>query len=249
MLDVLSIILILSFRLILRILFGRERRDRIIEKLGFSLENTDTYWILVLSRKLPTTTFLQFLGHEKEVKRAIKDIKGDVFIDIGANLGFFSLTLKNRFKRIISVEPEPNNFLELEENSKNLSDNIECVNIAISNSNSKALLYLSGKVSHSLLEAKSGQNSIEVDTLTLETLMERFHIEGVDLVKVDVEGAEWLVLEGARNVISKIRNWVIELHDWSKQDEMTQLLESYGYNCVWVGDRKHIVARRQLNSI
>jgi len=67
--------------------------------------------------------------------------------------------------------------------------------------------------------------------------------ELADLVKVDVEGAEWEVLNGAKNVMSKIRSWLIELHDTTRKNELKDLLKSSGYNVRWV-DRNHIFAWR-----
>ena len=75
------------------------------------------------------------------------------------------------------------------------------------------------------------------------------HEEEVDLIKVDVEGAEWQVLRGAEPIIRKIKSWLVEIHFRNdlEMKEVTQKMEAWliqrGYKTQWIDD-KHIYARK-----
>lgn len=68
--------------------------------------------------------------------------------------------------------------------------------------------------------------------------------EEVDLVKVDVEGAEWLVLEGAEAIMPRIRRWVIELHEPSRKAELEHRMRQHGYNKNSWLDSAHLASQR-----
>jgi len=63
------------------------------------------------------------------------------------------------------------------------------------------------------------------------------------LVKVDVEGAEWLVLEGAKGMMNRIRSWLIELHDPIRKREIERRMAQHGYQHIWIDDH-HIMFQR-----
>ena len=66
----------------------------------------------------------------------------------------------------------------------------------------------------------------------------------VDLIKVDVEGAEWQVLDGTRKVMPRIKSWIIEIHDINRKQELEDRLSLEGYVTKWL-DEKHIYAWRE----
>ena len=78
-------------------------------------------------------------------------------------------------------------------------------------------------------------------------------MEGMaDLIKVDVEGAEILVLEGAKGVLSNVKQWIVEVHDIENvlippSEERKLLFQSFfeenGYTTRWL-DVRHIYAYR-----
>jgi hypothetical protein len=65
----------------------------------------------------------------------------------------------------------------------------------------------------------------------------------IDLIKVDVEGAEWRVLEGAEPIMPRIKRWVIELHQPRRKMELDARMKQYGYDrSEWLdSDRAMIV--------
>jgi len=236
-------------RIFLRVILGKKRRDRVLESgiLGNHLlgrENEVRDLIFLVAQMLHSYGFLKTLPHEKSVQKTLKNLKGDLFVDVGANLGFYCFILNRNFKRIIAVEPHPSNMEEIRNSMRSFGiKNIECVQKAISNRNGLLPLFLSaGDTGHALGEWTRKDEHMIVETITLQALLRNYNT--IDLVKVDVEGAEWQVLEGSLPIIDKIKSWVIELHNLERKTELESLLSSLNYIVEWL-DYNHIFAWRR----
>lgn len=126
-----------------------------------------------------------------------------VFVDIGANVGYFSLIaakLVGDQGQVYAFEPDPENFKLLEKNIKvNNYKNIIAINKAISNKSGKARLYLEpdNLCGHSLV-AKNGNKFVEVETIILDEFLKN---KKIDVIKIDVEGFEPAAFEGMKNTI------------------------------------------------
>lgn len=144
---------------------------------------------------------------------------GGTFIDIGCNKGDFTLLashLVGQEGRVLAFEPHPENCLWIRKSvTKNSYRNIELFEMALSDTNGKAHLYLGEKSGfHTLLpgQPRRGKGMIEVQTRKLDDLLaERQFTEPVDAMKIDVEGADMNVLRGAEKTISRNPNIVIFL--------------------------------------
>jgi FkbM family methyltransferase len=200
--------------------------------------------VFSVARELHSYGFLKILPHEKNVQKTLRILKGDLFIDIGANLGFYCFILNRNFKKVIAVEPHPSNIEEIKKSMKAFRiENIECIQKAVSDHDGILPLFISkGDSGHALGEWTRKDEHITVKTITLQTLLKNFN--RVDLVKVDVEGAEWQVLEGSLPVIEKIKTWVIELHNLKRKTELENLLFSLDYTIKWL-DFNHVFAWRR----
>jgi len=189
----------------------------------------------------------RYFRHEPAVSNFIEKKRGDMFIDVGASLGYYSFPLHDNFKEIIAFEPHSDNVAVINGVKQTTSEygNIKVFETAVSDVNGHTKLF-SGRHSggHSLLDSsslvKDGSFRI-VPTITLETFLGD---KIVDLIKVDVEGAEWLVLKGAELVMQNINSWIIEVHNITRLNEMEKLLKSYGYKTKWL-DKIHIYAWRE----
>jgi len=143
----------------------------------------------------------------KIVKKSIK--KGDVVLDIGANIGYYSLIfakLIGQQGKVFSFEPEPSNFKLLKKNVEiNNYNNIILQNSAVSNNNGKIKLYLSHEQSgtHRIFPSTiCSEDFVEVDMIRLDDYFENYLLkEKISFVKIDVEGAELGVLEGMRSIL------------------------------------------------
>lgn len=168
--------------------------------------------------KLDTNSVLSreiFCGFEKEelafVKRFLK--KGDVFIDIGAHIGFFSLLaqkLVGSTGRVLSFEPSPATAAQFKENIVlNHSEGIEVFHMAFSNAKGTCEFYVSAngyEAWNSL--AKPDVNDAFVPISVPTTSIDEFLADqalapsGVKLIKIDVEGWEKTVLSGGRQSLA-----------------------------------------------
>ncbi|WP_353572721.1 FkbM family methyltransferase [Candidatus Albibeggiatoa sp. nov. BB20] len=138
------------------------------------------------------------------VKQYIK--QGDVVIDIGANIGYYSLLfaqLVGETGHVIAFEPDPDNFALLQKNiSLNQYRNVTLVQKAVATENSQAQLFLcdENKGMHRLYDSVCCQTSIEVETVCLDDYLPTL-VNRVDFIKIDIEGAEYNALQGMQNIL------------------------------------------------
>jgi len=136
---------------------------------------------------------------------------GMVVLDIGANIGYHTLIsskLVGNIGKVYSFEPEPHNFKLLLKNIEvNEFKNIIPINKALSNNIGTTKLFLDtqsdGK--HSLSEKNVNTNKfIEVGKITLDNFYKSLsENRRIDFLKIDVEGAEGLVIEGGEKLLKE----------------------------------------------
>jgi FkbM family methyltransferase len=137
--------------------------------------------------------------------------KGMTVIDVGANIGYYTLLsarLVGNNGKVYAFEPEPQNYALLVRNIE-LNDykNVIPVNQAVSNKMGKAALFLNREAgAHGMLPDR--ENIIGVTTVETVNLDEYFKGREypLDIIKIDVEGAELAVLKGMPNIIRKNDN-------------------------------------------
>jgi FkbM family methyltransferase len=128
-------------------------------------------------------------------------------VDVGANVGYVSCSISQRsdISNVYSFEPNQVAFSFL---AKNATDKMECENLLVSNTTGKAKLLLN-EVNSAWSGPKStnmrGARSVEVDSVTLDGYFEKNRLRGArcGLIKIDVEGSEASVLEGALSLIAR----------------------------------------------
>jgi len=190
--------------------------------------------------KLKRKLAVLFAIHEKPVSSFLKSARGHIFVDIGANYGYYSLLLRGNFEKIYAFEPIPSIFKELESNFEKF-DNVECIRKAVSNVDGQQVEF-SYHGSHGVAE-----------TVTLASFFPDMEI---DLIKVDAEGGEWKVLEGTESILERINSWVVELHDPDRKEELENWFVSRGYSVRWLDFRfkgsrtaSHIYAWRDSDEV
>ena len=174
----------------------------------------------------------------------IKD--NDVILDIGANIGWYSIVLRSSIKRditIYSFEPEPQNFKLLTLNvAYNEMKGVEPVNMAVAERAGHSTLFLyfsknSGR--HSLLNVNPQTNrSIQVETVNIEDFLrhKQVHFERVKLIKIDIEGYELFALKGVPQLLLTVPYMFLEFSPGlitkagRKPSELISLLAGFDYN-------------------
>jgi FkbM family methyltransferase len=129
---------------------------------------------------------------------------GDTVIDVGANIGYFTLLLARLVGekgRVIAIEPDPENFALLQKNvAANGYRNVILMRNAVSNAPGTARLYRSLRSGgqHSLAPA-TADSWVDVETVRLDDVARG----AVAFIKIDVEGAEVAALGGMRGIIER----------------------------------------------
>jgi len=204
-----------------------------------------------------TTTLVTIQSHEPMTTQVFKSVlcKGMNVINVGANIGYFSLLaskLVGNSGKVWAIEPEPNNFEKLVGNIKlNNMENIIPIKKAASDTNGKARLFISKEEpgTHSLVRSYLHiKDPIEVETIRLDDLIGDYR---VDFIKTDTEGHEMSVLSGASNIITHNKNLVLVTEFLPPGIEASghtpkafwQMLRKYDFNYIYIIDetRKEIL--------
>ena len=142
------------------------------------------------------------------IKKIIKP--GMTAVDIGANFGYFSLLLSGlvgESGKVFAFEPDSTAFKLLSRNIKeNGIKNVFLINKALSNKAGRTKLYLDkdnkGEMSLSLANVDKPCGCISVETITLDSYFANLN-EKIDFIKMDVQGAEGMVIAGACEILNK----------------------------------------------
>lgn len=147
--------------------------------------------------------------------------KGDIVLDLGAHIGFFTVYAAKRAGKVIAVEPLPRNFFTLKKNVMlNHLDNVTLVNKAIADRTGYSHL------TQEFLSSHLSKSGIPCRTITVDELLEELGVVP-DVVKIDIEGAEVYCTESRR--LAEAREICIETH--GTHDLIERWLKSQNYSC------------------
>ncbi|HID18118.1 TPA: FkbM family methyltransferase [Candidatus Bathyarchaeota archaeon] len=140
-------------------------------------------------------------------RRVVKE--GDVIVDVGAHIGYYTLlaaALIGKNGKVYAFEPEPLSFSILTRNVKenNFNDRVILVKRAVSDKTAKVKLFPLNKNLRSYVTLPSGK-TVDIETTTLDEFFEDKNWK-VDVVKIDVDGAESLVFSGMKKIVEQNRN-------------------------------------------
>lgn len=153
-----------------------------------------------------------------------------VAFDIGANVGLYSLLLSSKASKVIAFEPLPRNIRYLARTLEvNNITNVLIVPCAVAESMS-LLAFADGE--NCALGHLSEAGEQPVVSVSCDEFSARFELIP-DLIKIDVEGAEELVLRGARNILSNHKPTVLlSIHSDELRDSCIRFLQRLGYSEV-----------------
>lgn len=177
----------------------------------------------------------------------------DVVFDIGANIGWYSIQFAkmNESKEIYSFEPVDKIFKKLKDNGKiNDLKNIKYFNNGFSDKNETIELFynpeLTGSSSIKNLYGNPLQK-ISCKLLKLDDFTDHNNVKKLDFIKLDVEGAELLVLNGGLQTIKNLKPilFVELLRKWASKfgyhpNDVINILKVHGYKCFITSDKRLI---------
>ena len=211
--------------------FSREERElrRLVSLPRYSLCNT------YLLNGIDLADSLSFVAGYEEIFRR-ENYKVDFstddpfIIDCGSNIGLSIIYFKNRFPKakIIGFEPDPKIFAILKKNTARFKD-LTLYNKAVSKEKGRLSFESEGGFSGRLNNEASGKNVIAVDAVPLSPYIDR----KVDLLKIDIEGAEYGVLQEIQPKMGMIDRIFVEYHSLNNRhqnlDLILSILKKEGY--------------------
>lgn len=168
--------------------------------------------------------------------------EGDILVDVGSNYGDYTDFFKSKLNgtgTIYSIELHPETYNELKSKFEN-DQNIKTFNYAVCDIDSE-IEYFKGKdawtnniIGHDMSFTKN-ESLGKIQGITLDSLLKNEN--KIKLIKIDVEGAEKLVLNGMKKIINNVENILIECHldeDW---DEIKNILiGELNLSCINIKD-------------
>jgi len=188
----------------------------------------------------PTNILFQEVEDVKLLERFID--KESVFIDVGAYIGFYTVWACRRVERVVAIEPNPLALVYLRANvALNSCDNVAIVPKAASEKKGVVELRvpkpdLAGRIptTASIVWRHREALSFHVEADTLDSIVEEATGGEADIVKIDVEGAEGLVVKGAERTLKRARVAYIEI--WPENLWIADYMAKLGYKLHRVVD-------------
>lgn len=168
---------------------------------------------------------------KKLLKSPIKTI-----IDVGANVGYFSLFMlsQNAKSKVLAFEPIPKNFELLNQYKlENPGFDFQIFNMAVTKPSQKSITLNFDEsddftTSASIFNSQEQKNQLEVESISLENIFKDNDLDKVDLVKLDCEGSEYDILYNTSDkILEKISMFAIETHQGNSEFENTNALSKY----------------------
>ena len=175
---------------------------------------------------------------------------GDVVYDVGANIGFYARLIASEFKpsRVICFEPMTDNRQLLQANIQvsDARDRIQVVPYALSDRDGEEALQIDDIMSGTAVldrvtdgKPSSGRSQYGLPPVTetvrvarLDSLIQSEQLPAPDVIKIDIEGAEALMIKGAEQVLKSSRpDLVVELHGAEAARDVFRFLDGLGYMC------------------
>lgn len=223
-----------------RILTGPAKR------LVYSLPVTEKWQAASFSLRL----------NEIQVTKVLEDLckPGFVCLDLGASVGYHTLPLSclcGTKGKVIAFEPNPASYFLLERNiQRNQLQNVFLQAFALSDKTGQMAFKSSGSIDglghlvnmNTQADDYFGQKEYVVQVTSIDEFVEKEKLLKIDLIKMDIEGAELLCLQGMKTTLQSKRPVIIvEFNGTQRIKEGTEFLARFGYHCQSI-DRNNTLA-------
>src|ERR1044072_5448292 len=197
--------------------------------------------LLLRERGSDILTFTEIIQQEvyKEVVAAVRDCH--TVIDLGANIGLASRYFADHFPncKILAVEPNSSNYEILQLNVERLVANGRCRTLQApgwsseKNLSGESLGYPDHFSAFAVHEPAAASDTATITGWPMSKIIAESGFERVDLLKVDIEGAEVKLFEGNVDWLQQVRTIAIEFHDNSREESrFDALMKEYGFRVV-----------------
>jgi len=154
--------------------------------------------------------------------------KNSTEIDIGANIGAFTVYAASKAAKVIAIEPVNINFdtLNINIQKNELTNKVVVAKKAVTNENGVRKIYISKRSAFHSFYAKDQGTSEDVECLSLDTLFFQYSITSCDILKIDAEDSEYDILYAASaDVLRTIKNIRVEVRDIDENNNIRSLAE------------------------
>jgi FkbM family methyltransferase len=185
---------------------------------------------------------IEVLAHRQYAAlQSLIDVK--TVVDAGANVGTASVFFLSAFPncRVVSLEPDPGNFSVLEHNLAPYGDRAKAIQIALWGTDEALAISRGGfrdgaEWSFQVTKTEQG-NSAEVRGTTISALVEELGWNTIDILKIDIEGAEREVFSAIDTaVLNRIRTIAVELHDSEARRVFERAMAPFGNSRKQIGE-------------
>lgn len=182
---------------------------------------------------------------KKTIELITHDFGGDLFIDVGGNVGMWTKELYNDYKNTIFIEPSSEAINQAKTNINDSSNKVLFIkNICSDAANSKKSIFSSTSDTGNFsvfakeLYGEMKMSEEDIDTITIDELLKLDVVKNSEdiLIKIDTEGSDLDIILGAFNfIISKKPTIIVETHfhmhfEQSKYDKILSFLNENNYN-------------------
>lgn len=196
--------------------------------------NDSLYSTLVVYLRLPEYGEVQLLLNILKTN--------DNFIDVGANIGVYSLLASSKIKegKVFSFEPSPKILPQLNENIvlNQKESSIDVIEKAVSDRIGLIDFDITSNPDYNHISYSFGNESaLRVATITLDKFVSDNNLKYIKLIKIDVEGAELMVLKGLQKSFEKrkVTSLIVEVSNWTISrfgitvEDIVNFLRAYGF--------------------
>ena len=213
---------------------------------------------IILDRSFSASTACLYTGlYEFEEMAFLLHVlkKSDLFIDVGANVGIYTLLASKVNKaESISFEPSKETFNRLVEHIElnNIKDRVKLINRAIGDAHQ--LVYITkGKGQQNHIQFSPSEDAEKTNLVTLD---DTIALDKAALLKIDTEGFEERVLQGASILLKNplLKSIILERGQWSdrykaNESDILRILDSHGFKAYSYDPFDRILAKSEYSSI
>lgn len=179
------------------------------------------------------------------------DFTGKTVVDVGAYTGDSAVYFSKRGARlVVALEPDPKNYELALENVKmnGLTDRVKLVNLALSVETGESKIAVNLETPNITQLENSGLNSantIEISTVTVDELMNRFGLSNIDVLKMNCEGCEYGIIRNMPvTTLQSIGEILLEFHEGPK--DLPEILSRNGFDIqIRGGTFGYLTAKRK----